>query len=96
SLGGESFGIVLLEAMAAGIPVVASAIDGYRAVLPEEAGRLVPPGDAAALATALADLLGDAELRRRMGEAGRRESARYAWPRIAERTLAVYERALAR
>jgi len=96
SLGGESFGIVLLEAMAAGIPVVASAIDGYRAVLPEEAGRLVPPGDAGALAAALADLLGDAELRRRMGEAGRRESARYAWPRIAERTLAVYERALVR
>ncbi len=96
SLRGESFGIVLLEAMAAGVPVVASAIDGYRAVLPEAAGRLVPPGDVGALAAALADLLGDAELRRRMGEAGRRESARYAWPRIAERVLEVYERVLAR
>ncbi|HZT53534.1 MAG TPA: glycosyltransferase family 4 protein [Gaiellaceae bacterium] len=95
SLAGESFGVVLLEAMAAGLPVVASDIAGYRDVLPPEAGRLVPPGDPAALAAALAELLADRELRERMGEAGRRASARYAWPHIAERTLAAYERALA-
>jgi phosphatidylinositol alpha-mannosyltransferase len=95
SVGGESFGIVLVEAMAAGLPVVASDIAGYRAVLPTTAGRLVPPGDAAALAAALEELLADPGLRARLGEAGRRESERYAWPRVAERTLAVYERVLA-
>jgi phosphatidylinositol alpha-mannosyltransferase len=92
SLGGESFGIVLLEAMAAGLPVVASDIDGYRAVLPGSAGRLVPPGDADALAAALHELLADAELRTRLGEGGRRESARFDWSRVAEQVLGVYER----
>jgi phosphatidylinositol alpha-mannosyltransferase len=95
SLGRESFGVVLVEAMAAGLPVVASDIEGYRDVLPDSAGRLVPPGDAAALAGALEELLADGELRVRLGEAGRRESERYAWPRVAERTLAVYERVAA-
>jgi phosphatidylinositol alpha-mannosyltransferase len=96
SLGGESFGIVLVEAMAAGLPVVASSIDGYRAVLPESAGRLVPPGDPVALAAALSELLADRDLRERLGEAGRREAERYAWPRIAEQMLAVYERVTSR
>jgi phosphatidyl-myo-inositol alpha-mannosyltransferase len=92
SLGGESFGVVLLEAMAAGLPVVASDIPGYRDVLPPEAGRLVATGDATALAAALTELLADAELRHRVGEAGRRAAAAYAWPRIAARVLEVYER----
>jgi phosphatidylinositol alpha-mannosyltransferase len=95
SLGGESFGIVLVEAMAAGVPVVASDIPGYREVLPESAGVLVPPGDPAALADAIDALLGDGERRARLGAGGRREAAHYAWPRVAERTLAVYERCLA-
>jgi phosphatidylinositol alpha-mannosyltransferase len=94
SLGGESFGLVLVEAMAAGVPVVASDIAGYREVLPASAGVLVPPGDAQALAQALDELLGDEERRERMGAAGRAEAEQYAWPRIAERTLAVYERVL--
>jgi glycosyltransferase involved in cell wall biosynthesis len=64
--------------------------------VPAEAGRLVPPGDPDALATALRELLADAGRRAGMGEAGRAESARYAWPRVAERTLAVYERVSAR
>jgi phosphatidylinositol alpha-mannosyltransferase len=94
SLGGESFGVVLVEAMAAGVPVVASDIAGYREVLPASAGVLVAPGDAAALADAIDELLSDESARLRMGAAGRAEAEQYAWPRIAERTLAVYERVL--
>jgi phosphatidylinositol alpha-mannosyltransferase len=92
SLGGESFGVVLAEGMAAGLPVVASRIPGYEAVLPDSCGRLVAPGDAGALAAALDELLGDADERRQLGEAGRSEAARYAWPRVAEQVFAVYER----
>jgi phosphatidylinositol alpha-mannosyltransferase len=72
SLGGESFGIVLLEAMAAGRPVVCSDIPGYREVVqPERQGPLVPPGDQPALAAALYRLLTDPALRARLGAAGR-------------------------
>jgi phosphatidylinositol alpha-mannosyltransferase len=92
SLGGESFGLVIVEAMAAGVPVVASDIPGYREVLPAGAGVLVPPGDPQALADALRDMLADGDARVRMGAAGREAAKRYAWPRIAEQTLAVYER----
>jgi phosphatidylinositol alpha-mannosyltransferase len=95
SLGGESFGVVLAEGMAAGLPVVASRIPGYVDVLPETCGRLVAPGDPDALAAALAELLGDAGLRAQLGAAGRREAARFAWPRVAEQVLAVYARAMA-
>src|SRR4051794_13282969 len=95
SLGGESFGMVLLEAMAAGLPVVASDIPGYKAVLPPEAGRLVPPGDAGALAGALRQLLDDGGLRARLGGAGRREAQRYDWDAVVGEVVAVYERVLA-
>jgi phosphatidyl-myo-inositol alpha-mannosyltransferase len=94
SVGGESFGIVLLEAMAAGLPVVASDIPGYRELLPEEAGRLVPPRDPPSLAAALEELLAEASLRQRLGDAGRDAAAVYAWPNVARRVLAVYERVL--
>lgn len=90
SLGGESFGLVVVEGMAAGLPVVASSIPGYAAVLPASAGRLVPPGDDAALAAALGELLADADLRARLGEDGRREAARYDWGRVGEEIAAVY------
>ena len=71
SLAAESFGIVLAEAMAAGVPVVASDLPGYRAVLRDgQAGRLTPPGDPVALADALYDLLQDEEERRRLAAAG--------------------------
>ncbi|MGZ4388018.1 MAG: glycosyltransferase family 4 protein [Gaiellaceae bacterium] len=93
SIGGESFGVVLLEAMAAGLPVVASDIDGYRAVLPPEAGRLVPPGDAGALAAELGTLIESAQLRARLGGAARREAQRYDWDNVVGRVLEVYERA---
>jgi phosphatidyl-myo-inositol alpha-mannosyltransferase len=94
SLGGESFGVVVLEGMAAGVPVVATEIPGYAAVLPPSAGRLVPPGDDAALAGALAELLSDRGLRARLGEEGRREAARYDWSRVGEEILAVYDEVL--
>ena len=94
SLRGESFGLVLVEGMAAGLPVVASSIPGYAAVLPESAGRLVPPGDPDALAAALAELLGDPALRARLGEAGRREAARYDWSRVGDEVEAVYREVL--
>ena len=77
SLGGESFGIVLTEAMAAGLPVVASDIRGYRAVLADGAnGVLVPPGDVKALENALYSTLSNPELRR--APLGRRHQARPA------------------
>jgi phosphatidylinositol alpha-mannosyltransferase len=95
SLRGESFGIVLVEGMAAGRPVVASAIPGYVDVLPDDCGRLVPPGDAAGLARALAGLLADGPLRRRMGEAGRAAAQRYDWSHVGDQNAAVYEPLLA-
>jgi phosphatidyl-myo-inositol alpha-mannosyltransferase len=90
----ESFGIVLLEGMAAGRPIVASAIAGYASVLTHEReGLLVPPEDPTALALALVRVLSDPGLRERLGAAGRLTAERYDWPRIASRVLGVYERA---
>ena len=94
SLGGESFGLVVLEGMAAGVPVVASELPGYAAVLPRSAGRLVPPGDHAALTGALAELLSDPALRARLGDEGRRQAARYDWARVGEEIAAVYDEVL--
>lgn len=92
STGFESQGIVLLEAMAAGRPIVASGIAGYASVITDgQQGILVPPGDHASLAVALARLLGDDELRRRMGEAGRSTARNYDWANVAGRVLSLYE-----
>ena len=91
ALGGESFGIVLLEAMAAGTAVVASSIPGYRGVVTEGAdGVLVPPGDATALARALADLVDDPDRRARMVAAGTATAARHDWPVVARSLRAHY------
>ena len=96
SLTAESFGIVLAEAMAAGVPVVASDLPGYRSVLQDgEAGRLVPPGEPALLAEALYDLLQDAEERRRLAAAGLAAAQRLSWTRVTDEILAAYEDALA-
>jgi phosphatidyl-myo-inositol alpha-mannosyltransferase len=91
SLGGESFGIVLLEAMAAGRPLVASDIPGYRTVATDgRQGRLVAPGDPAALAAAIDALLDNGALRRAMAEDGRRTVTAFDWSRVAERVADVY------
>jgi phosphatidyl-myo-inositol alpha-mannosyltransferase len=95
SLSGESFGMVLIEAMAAGTGVVASAIAGYSDVVTNGVdGILVPPADPQALAEELQLLAHEPERITAMGEAGRRSAERYAWPRIAEEVAEVYERAI--
>jgi phosphatidylinositol alpha-mannosyltransferase len=96
SLAAESFGIILAEAMAAGVPVVASDLPGYRAVLRDgQCGRLTPPGDPVALADALYDLLLDEEKRRRLAAAGSAAAAELSWSRITGQILEAYEDALA-
>ena len=96
SLGGESFGMVLTEAFAAGRPVVASDIAGYRDVVTDGAdGLLVPRGDATRLAETLRDLALDPERTARLGAAAGRSAERYAWPRVAEQVATAYEDARA-
>jgi phosphatidylinositol alpha-mannosyltransferase len=95
--GCESFGMVLLEAMASGVPIVASDIEGYRGVLTHGVeGLLVPPNDPEALAQALLRLLRDPAERRALGERGRATAAHYAWDRVAAEVLAAYHDALTR
>ena len=90
--GGESFGIVLVEAMSAGAPVVASDLGAFRRVLDDGAlGVLVPPGDPKSLASALARLLGDPAERSRLSAAASGAVRRYDWDRVAGEVLAVYE-----
>ncbi len=96
AIGGESFGIVLIEAMAAGAPVVASDLDAFRLVLDGgRAGVLVPAGVPAALSGALGDLLDDPGRRADLAAAGRRRSVMWDWPVVARRVVQVYETAIA-
>jgi phosphatidyl-myo-inositol alpha-mannosyltransferase len=89
--GGESFGIVLLEAMAAGAPIVASDIHGYKGVVRRDReGLLVPPHEPKELATAIARLLGDPDLRAEMSTAGRLRAEQFSWPRVAARVEDYY------
>ena len=89
--GGESFGVVLLEAMAAGAPIVASDIHGYKGVVRRgREGLLVPPHEPQELAAAIARLLGDPELRAAMGAAGRIRAEEFSWPRVAARVEDYY------
>jgi phosphatidylinositol alpha-mannosyltransferase len=92
NLLGESFGVVLIEALAAGAPIVASDLDAFARVLRDgAAGVLVRRGDAAALAHALDDLLGDPARRAELSAAGAAVAAEYDWNVLARRILAVYE-----
>jgi len=81
--GGESFGIVLLEAMAAGTPIVCSDIHGYKGVVRRgREGLLVPPREPRELAVAIDSLLGDPARREQMGAAGRARAEEFSWPRV--------------
>jgi phosphatidylinositol alpha-mannosyltransferase len=94
AVGGESFGIVLVEAMAAGLAVVASDIPGYSEVVRHDTdGLLVPPRDPAALAGAVIDVLADDDLAHRLRVAGRARSRTFDWGVVIERLESLYERA---
>ncbi|MCU1378677.1 MAG: pimA [Acidimicrobiales bacterium] len=91
SLHGESFGVVLLEAMAAGTPIVATEIPGYaRVARPGQEAVLVPPGDPKALGTALSMVLTDRDCARRLAEAGSRRADELSMEHLAERYLGIY------
>lgn len=93
--GKESFGIVLLEAMALGKPVVASNIDGYASIMTHGVeGLLVPPRDEKALAQALISLMESKSLRQQMGARGILTAAEYDWERVVQRVLDYYVKVL--
>ncbi|WP_212828430.1 glycosyltransferase family 4 protein [Polymorphospora rubra] len=95
NIGGESFGMILTEAMAAGAAVVASDLDAFRRVLDGgRAGRLFPTGDPDALAGAMADLLDDPDGRAVLAECAQQVAATFDWPVVARRVLEVYATAI--
>jgi phosphatidyl-myo-inositol alpha-mannosyltransferase len=92
--GHESFGIVLVEALAAGLPVVASDIPGYREVIHDGVdGLLAPPSDHEAVASAIARVLRESTLARELSRAGRERAREFSWDVVTPRIEAVYERA---
>jgi phosphatidylinositol alpha-mannosyltransferase len=92
SIGGESFGVVLLEAMANGAPVVASDIPAYRwLTLDGDSGLLFPPGDHDALAKVLVDLLEDTSLQARLRERGYDRVRSFSFAEIGKRYLTLFK-----
>lgn len=95
SLGGESFGMVLTEAFAAGVPVVASDIPGYRDLVHHKVdGLLFAPGDSRALADALRWMWAEPQARADMAAAAASAADRFAWPVVAEQVLGAYQDAM--
>jgi phosphatidyl-myo-inositol alpha-mannosyltransferase len=93
--GHESFGIVLLEAMATGKPVIASNISGYASVISNgKNGLLVPPKQEVPLAQAITGLMKNESLRKQLGENGRLASTSYGWDKIARRVMDYYAKIL--
>ena len=93
--GSESFGIVLLEGMAASKPIVATNISGYASVISREVdGLLVNPKDIKTLAGALDLLINDKELRERLGTEGRKKAVQFTWDKVARRVMDYYEETL--
>ena len=94
--GGESFGIVLAEAMAAGLPIVASDIAGYRDVARNgKEAVLVPPGDPDALVAAVCRVLDDPGLAKSLGDQGARRAHEFAWDTVTDRLVKVYREVVA-
>jgi phosphatidylinositol alpha-mannosyltransferase len=90
--GGESFGIVLLEAMASGTPIVATDIAGYASVLTSgKEGLLAKPEDPRSLAEALLTLLNDRQARLKMGQGGLDTAGKYSWENVSSRVLEFYQ-----
>ncbi|MEO0114083.1 MAG: glycosyltransferase family 4 protein [candidate division WOR-3 bacterium] len=97
SIGFESFGIVLLEAMATGKPVVASDISGYRTILEDgKQGYLVPPRQPEAIAQAIIKILTNPSLAKKLGEAGRAKALAYSWQNIALKVESYYKQLIAK
>lgn len=95
--GHESLGLIILEAMASGVPIVATSIQGFRDVLTDGVhGLLAPPRNSAALCEALKILLSDAAMREEMGRAGAQHARAYSWDEMAGRVLTFYEDTTAR
>jgi phosphatidylinositol alpha-mannosyltransferase len=95
--GNESFGIVLIEAMAAGRPVVATDIPGYLSVIhPGEDAEAFPRGDTATLARLLVALIEDPARRARLAQRGRARALEFAWPRVTDQIESVYREVLGR
>ncbi|MHB1132314.1 MAG: glycosyltransferase family 4 protein [Chloroflexota bacterium] len=95
STGGESFGVILLEAMASGKPIIAADIQGYRGVLQHgREGLLVPPKDDEALADGLRRILADRDLAEGMGQYGWAKAQDYSWEKVSQRILTYYSAVL--